>query len=178
MSCITFIDIQIFCRGVCVCVCVFRCKSWWDFFLLTGMPPISLFARIGNDFDLALSGFVTCVWELGTIDTNLELSLRVEHRDSDSSNTPESARKSISAPCSPENGGRAVEFAGLSLPAYREPGYVFRIYTIGQLVGAGGKRSVFSSAHSNWQKVYELPFQYSSESHLFKSWSYTTDRVA
>ena len=112
-------------------------------FLLTGKPPISLVARIGNDFDLALSGFVTCVWEY--MDTNIELSLRVEHRDSDSSHTPESAWKSISAPCSNEDGGRAVEFTGLSPPAYREPGYVFRIYTNGRLGGPGGKRSLFTS---------------------------------
>ena len=145
-------------------------------FILTGKPPISLVARIGNDFDLALSGFVTCVWEY--MDTNIELSLRVEHRDSDSSHTPESAWKSVSAPCSNEDGGRAVKFTGLSPPAYREPGYVFRIYTNGQLVGPGGIRSVFPSAHSNWQKVYELPFEYSSESNLSKSLSYTTERVA
>ena len=141
------------------------------FFLPTGMPPISLVARIGNDFDLALSGFVTCVWAKGTIDTNIELSLRVEHRDSESSNNPESTGMSISAPCSTEDSGRAVEFAGLAIPAFREPGFVFRIYTNGQLVGPGGKRSVFSSVHSNWQKVYELPFEYSSESNLPKSLS-------
>ena len=161
------------CVRVCVCTCVcILCFKHLKFthIILTGKPPPDLVARIGNDFDLALSGFVGCIWEHGTKDTYMELSLRIDDADSNGFVYGQSAVTNVVVPCSPSGSGGAADFSGLTLPTYRQAGHVFRIYTTGKIVGPYHKPTEDRYMYG-WTKAYELPFNFSSESpQLEKSW--------
>ena len=130
-------------------------KSLFFLILFTGVSRGFLVARIGNDFDLGLSGFVGCaVEEDAAKGTYIELDIRVEHNRVGGGKR---SSKRVFVPCFRDS---ATEFAGLDLLSFGEPGLVFRIFSNKRLVGPEAKES---ESTRGWSMVYQMPFEFSSE---------------